>query len=314
MKAEIKDDLLEKISTCKSKIISDILHKIPSGDEISRPVIPVSTSTYAKKASQPTTTIVPKLKTVIVDADDKPVSRELASTIKAKLLDKLPKTAPGLFNARGTKAGKLVLQFLDGPTSEAVNTLDQLGYRSRVSEPLKPTVSISYISAAYGAVKSTTLLADLRSSNPDVNIQNDDISYLYSYQVKSGDHVAVVRMSPNIRTALLNKGYVTFHNQVCHLSDVLQPRMCSICQQYGHSKANCKGEQRCPFCAETHEPKNCSVKSDHSKHRCANCNIDANDQVSTKHTSFSTQCPRRASEIKHLISRIDWGESPPPSS
>ena len=56
------------------------------------------------------------------------------------------------------------------------------------------------------------------------------------------------------------------------------PQRCFKCQRYGHSKNNCRKEQRCAKCGQDHEDHECD-----NEHQCVNCGGD--------HPAYYKSCP-----------------------
>ena len=117
---------------------------------------------------------------------------------------------------------------------------------------------------------------------------------------------------------------INYVGEVIH--DQIYLIQCFSCQEYGHKKESdlCKnqsGSDICLYCSEKHTSKQCPVKKDSNKWKCANCFKSKNlshSLNSNGHTSTSNVCPiviherkncnksYRRLECKKLLSLNYW--------
>ncbi|KAN0072980.1 hypothetical protein V8E54_009094 [Elaphomyces granulatus] len=65
---------------------------------------------------------------------------------------------------------------------------------------------------------------------------------------------------------------------------------CYNCQKYGHNAKNCRGSERCGYCAAPgHSQESCSFKDQENKQRCTNC--------TGQHRSGDQKCPKQEEAV-----------------
>lgn len=140
-----------------------------------------------------------------------------------------------------------------------------------------------------------------------------DIGHSFNiiYINKSKSITIGVKVSPLIRSKVLERGVVFISNSSCSVSDRFFILQCYHCQNIGHRSANCPTSSespKCLYCSEPHRSSSCTHKSDSTSHKCINCKTSANTSYSTNHnhTSSSTQCPFIQKEIDKMSSKIDY--------
>ena len=125
-------------------------------------------------------------------------------------------------------------------------------------------------------------------------------------------HYAVLKVSPEIRNAILEKRTIFLDMESLEVQDQFHVIQCFSCQQLGHKRGDdvCKHKDSenvtCLYCSENHFSKVCPHKKDSSKWCCSNCLHSDNAQIreSAKgHPSTSNTCPFIVQHVKSLINR-----------
>ena len=124
-------------------------------------------------------------------------------------------------------------------------------------------------------------------------------------------HYAVVKTSPEIRNAVMEKGSIFLDMESLEVRDHFHVIQCFSCQEFGHKKGDdvCKNKNKscttCLYCGGNHESKGCGVKKDSSKWNCSNCSSSSNPRhrQNANHTSTSSCCPFVIQQVKSLINR-----------
>ena len=121
---------------------------------------------------------------------------------------------------------------------------------------------------------------------------------------------AVVRVDPKIREEIIkNRRKIFIDTMSYYVKDQIHVTQCFACQQYGHKKGSqhCSlyhtNKHTCLYCAKNHESKNCSMKNDASKYKCANCVKTLKYGHLANHASTSHKCPIFAKEANSIIRR-----------
>lgn len=116
----------------------------------------------------------------------------------------------------------------------------------------------------------------------------------------------VIEVSPDVRTIILQKGYLFIGWKKSSVSDHIRIIRCSKCCGYGHTGTECKSEVTCFKCGGKHKAASCTS----SILRCINCsnnNQHWKRKVQTDHASNDKQCPTFKNYINNLNSKINYG-------
>ena len=125
---------------------------------------------------------------------------------------------------------------------------------------------------------------------------------------------AILRVDPTIKEAICGNGNRVFLGlSSCKVTNQYHIVQCYTCQEFGHKagsdKCPLKGSTNCVclYCAEKHVSRDCPVKKNSEKHRCANClksdKTSSSSNNNCSHPSNSAQCPLLQLELKALLNR-----------
>ena len=119
---------------------------------------------------------------------------------------------------------------------------------------------------------------------------------------------AVFKVVPEIRTALLESGYIFLEFNRCKFYDRFWVTQCFHCQRFGHSAMSCRQKQEnvapvCRFCAGSHKSSDCDKKSEPKCSNCARANETAN------HFASSELCPILKSQKQIIIDKTVFTHS-----
>ena len=127
-------------------------------------------------------------------------------------------------------------------------------------------------------------------------------------------NTAVLKVSPEIRQEIIKQGKVFIDMEAHHIKDDWHLMQCFACQEFGHKQDSdlCKnklsGNSCCLYCAEQHRSKDCGVKHNKARHKCANCLKSKNSHIRNGaygHTAMSRDCPVYIKELNALKSRTE---------
>ena len=124
---------------------------------------------------------------------------------------------------------------------------------------------------------------------------------------------AVVKVDPEIKTAIANKGNRLYLGlSSCKVTKQYHLIQCYACQKFGHKRGSEKCMVKssddciCLYCAENHTSKKCELKTNVEQYKCSNCltsdKVNANAS-NVSHTSNSLNCPILQYELKSLLNR-----------
>ena len=127
---------------------------------------------------------------------------------------------------------------------------------------------------------------------------------------------AVLKVSPEIRNAVMKHGTVFIGMQSHKAKDHIHVIQCFACQKFGHKQGSehCEmrgGHRHCLYCSGDHQSKDCRVKNDPNKYKCINCINSKNKfhQDHACHTSTSNFCPFVAREKEAALKRTAVSEA-----
>ena len=191
-----------------------------------------------------------------------------------------------------------------------------------ISEPKKlcPKVTISNIpseifqnlqqslSAIDYRIKAKNILREhILLKNDVIKHQVEDNHVFDIVYINVGERYATagVKVSKSLREFLIQSKRIFILNSSCSVKDRFLYKQCFNCQKLNHMASDCPEKSRavCMYCSGPHKAYKCSHKEDNAMHRCRNCSLSKNPQISSKchtHHSGSTDCPI----IKMAIERI----------
>ena len=168
-------------------------------------------------------------------------------------------------------------------------------------------------------IKINNVKADSYESNNDLRneilaknssiksvLENDANSKIDVIFIDKRNNSAMLKVTPNIREAIMKKQRIYLDLESHHVSDSFHVQQCYHCQSFGH-KANSEycpnknSNPTCFYCGCAHKSSECFDKDDKSKHKCVNCNKSSNQTIkegASKHNASSRNCPLYQKEIE----------------
>ena len=221
-------------------------------------------------------------------------------------------------SCRKTKSGNLVVKFPNekskNDASSAIGSHLGQNHEMKVTEPKKmmPKMTVPDISLT---MKDDEIVSSISLKNPNIRKLVEEgltLSLIFA-KVNGNSKTAVLRMSPEIRSEIVNSGsYVYVGLNRCKSYDRFWVNQCYHCQGFGHKACDCPKKDQdpvCSFCAQHHESKACSNKD---SPKCINCM--SNDSSPMDHYSSSSNCPSMKAQRKKIIENTDFTGSKNPLS
>ena len=155
------------------------------------------------------------------------------------------------------------------------------------------------------------LKACILEKNPEIEelLKNIDSKFEIILIDSTRKH-AIVKVTPDVRTAILSKGRVYVGMQGLFVKDHFYPLQCYACQKFGHKQGShdcekANGARTCFYCGKDHLSKDCDVKRNPDCHNCVNCASSQNPSYknNANHTATSLKCPMMIKETNALIRR-----------
>jgi hypothetical protein len=147
----------------------------------------------------------------------------------------------------------------------------------------------------------------IRTQNPELQIEEHNITPKFRYKNKRGRHNIVAEVSPQARNQLLQTK-LKLGWEICNTADYIIPTRCFRCNRYNHKHYECKGTEMCPHCTGSHKMKDCTVTI--SEHKCINCitynRFNKEGRVDENHSALSKECSSYHAMIKIYRNNIEY--------
>ena len=192
----------------------------------------------------------------------------------------------------------------------ALEPLFEVTTDSRPKKRVMPKIKVFDIDTEIYSDKPILKQAILHK-NPEIAeiISNDDDFGIIL--IDTSNRYAILKVSPNIRKAMISRGKIYLGMQSLRVRDHFQPLQCFTCQEHGHKQGStdCKlvGKEVniCLYCSGNHFSRDCTVKKKSDQHVCSNCKHSSNSEHkrNSSHKSTSFRCPFVIKEVNSLIQR-----------
>ena len=141
-------------------------------------------------------------------------------------------------------------------------------------------------------ITTENVVAIIKTQNPELLSNGEDIEAKYMFKNRKGRHNMVVEVGPQIRKQIL-QFKLKLGWEICNVADYLIPTRCYKCSRYNHKHYDCRGEETCPHCTGKHKKNECT--SAESEHKCINCitynRFNKEGKVNENHSALSKGCP-----------------------
>ena len=219
-------------------------------------------------------------------------------------------------SCRETKSGGLVVKFPSKEAREEASVLleSSLGKSDTgilVSEPKKMLPKMTLLDVPT-SLPDADIVPGIRDKNISIRnlLENGHVLTLLFTRTNGDKKMAVLKMSPEIRTAIINDGgHVFLGLSRCRAYDRFWATQCRHCYKFGHTKDRCSGSGRpptCGFCAGAHMSGDCPDKS---LLKCANCSSSGSPPEVCNHSASSLDCPVMISERQKAMENTNFGLS-----
>ena len=162
------------------------------------------------------------------------------------------------------------------------------------------------------ALPDSDIISMVQDKNPKIKglmTEGYTLTLLFT-RTREGKRMAVMKMSPEIRNAIVSNGNRVFLGLTsCRAFDRFWATQCHHCQKYGHTKERCPSRSAspvCEFCASSHASSDCPDKS---VLKCVNCSLQGKTPDRCHHSASSLDCPIMISERNRVIENTDFGPS-----
>ena len=234
-------------------------------------------------------------------------------SVSVNKLDNILKTVP-VKSCRETSHGGVVVKF---PHREAKAEARALVGSSEdfadvaISEPKKMLPKMTLLDIP-PSLPDDELISGIKDKNPKIKelLDAGHMLTLVFSRIKDGKKMAVVKMSPDVRSAIVCGGGRVFLGLVsCRAFDRFWATQCRHCQKFGHTRDRCPMKNAspvCSFCAGSHTSLDCPDKS---VLKCINCSSLSKPPESCQHSATSLDCPVMISERRRVMENTDFGSS-----
>ena len=217
-------------------------------------------------------------------------------------------------SCRGTNSGGVVVRFPNEDAKAQANALMEPLVTSSnitVSEPRKMLPKMTLLDIPT-SLSDEDIIPGIKSKNTKIKdlIDNGHTLSLVFTRTKDNKKMAVLKMSPEIRMAIVqNGGRIFIGLTSCRAYDRFWATQCHHCQKFGHVKERCPNRNDspvCVFCAGSHISADCQNKT---APKCANCTSLNSPPERCQHSASSMDCPIMISERERVMENTDFGPS-----
>jgi hypothetical protein len=147
----------------------------------------------------------------------------------------------------------------------------------------------------------------IRTQNPELQIEEHNITPKFRYKNKRGRHNIVAEVSPQARKQMLQTK-LKLGWEICNTADYIIPTRYFKCNRYNHKHYECRGTEACPHCTGSHKMRDCTVTT--SEHKCINCitynRFNKEGKVDENHSALSKECSSCHAMIKIYRNNIEY--------
>ena len=274
-----------------------------------------------KKDENPNTKVTDHGQTRVIRSEEvlvlKPREQEEASAASTPVsvdgLGKILKSVP-VKSCRETSHGTIVVKFPHGSAKEEACALMRSSDDFKdisVSEPKKMQPKMTLLDIP-PTLPDEDIIPGIKDKNPQIKALVDagHTLTLVFCRTNAGKKMAVVKMSPDIRSAIVKNGNRVFLCLAsCRAFDRFWAIQCRHCQKFGHTKDRCPAKNASPtccFCADSHLSISCPDKT---ALKCVNCSSLGKPHDRCCHSASSLDCPVMNFERKKVMENTDFGPS-----
>ncbi len=129
-----------------------------------------------------------------------------------------------------------------------------------------------------------------------------DILFIKESTQKNTPSSAVVKVEKVIYEQIKSLKYQLYIDfSRCQVFDRYHLTQCYRCQKFGHTSSKCPRQSSvCRYCSENHQTKDCPLKGQLDKYKCANCK--------SNHATTYTKCPVLQSQLQMLLNHTQGME------
>ena len=200
------------------------------------------------------------------------------------------------------------------------NKVSDLKLFPKLPSKILPKIEVSNID---GAIPSNQVINVLLEKNPELRTKLETNKGVFELVFSKNDlysntQTAIIRCSSDIRSSILQKGYLVIDCDRCPCKDHFFIFQCHHCCSFGHSYSRCPRKTndnlRCLFCAAIglHESDKCPSRHNINGHACVNCMASHEHEIKVDAISYaanSQNCPIYIREIHKLAQRTEYGNN-----
>lgn len=298
--------LKNQVEQMKGNIITFLYPLAASQPNHQQNKIPSKSYAAVTSTSKPKRVATP---TIVVKKEENTNSAEVINKVSKFLTES--KSDANILKTSTNKKGDTLLRLQSSAediTALADNISKELGFTAKGQPLIQPKMTLTHIPS------HVEINNDLRQQLIDNNSwlngplqHGGEMEVLFHYKPKDL-FSAVLKMSPDVRIAILEHGSLNIGNRACPVKDRFHVRRCAECYAFGHRSTDCQQEtdEKCGHCLEEHKTSSCPNKTNATKLRCSLC-----PSGSSHHSTFDTKCPQYRREIERLVRITNYGCCPP---
>lgn len=156
-------------------------------------------------------------------------------------------------------------------------------------------------------ITTDNIVGAITTQNPELGQYEKEVQPKFSFEDRKKNTNIVIEVSAEARKQIIGRKLKIGWN-MCNWDDYIRISRCFKCCKYNHRAQECKGNQTCPNCTQTHALKDCKVnKVDYKCINCVNYNKHNKENVvNVNHSTLDSNCPCHQAAILRYQQSIGY--------
>lgn len=304
---ELVNEMREKNTLLQEKVVKleeELKHA--HNRELTNPFKSDQPATFAEVTKQKAEKItVNNLPCIILkpktEQDSKKTKDDFQSTVRPA------KIAAGISYIKNSKNGSILIKC---ETEKAKENMKQeielkMGSRYEIEETKmkKPTVKVVNIDwQTEDGSEDEDVIEAIYKQNEQLMKEEDHIKVKF---FKKEKQFIILECNGQAYKKLVLMKKINVGYKKCPVYDNLHILRCYKCNGFNHTSVNCRNQETCSKCSQTHKSKYCNIEN-YSCSNCSNHNEHFKTKYDTNHDAYNTTCSVLKKKLQLLKEQIDY--------